>query len=576
MRQPLDELQILAHRNTQNLRVAVDRVVVAQLGQDPNELRAAQRRLGNLLAATGALADLLGRRRIFLELDRLTRRAFAAPTGPSLTVPDVPFQEAVSDLLSREPRLAQGWQEVQRVWTQERGFALARSASATLTDQVQLRLAQQVREGVPVHKAASELVKLARAHQADWTQSYAQTVYRTNLTTAFTAGRLRQARAPEVRRVAPAFRFDAVGDHDTRKNHNAADGLVAMQEDPVWRKLSPPLGYNCFLPGTPVSGRFVGGIRTEYFGQALEVLTKGGRRLAVTPNHPIATMERGFVRADELKRGDQLLADMRHVSRASAYQVHEDYMPASVEEVFGALAERGRVVPRDPVADDLHGDAAGAIGQIYVVGSDCELRSQRPADFLKKPTDPEFVAMLSPDAGLDVASLSSSRARSLRGVADRAPARSSPRTAALPTHRATSARLDLLPLDPFSSAPPSWLHPGLQKPTADDGAAHTVFVRELLLAAAGEVALDEVLEVRAFEWAGHVYDLQSTTGWLMSSGIVASNCRCTLALATAREARRAGVLTDRGPVAVRPPAGAGPDPGFSKVGRTDQEVYPGA
>ena len=79
----------------------------------------------------------------------------------------------------------------------------------------------------------------------DFTRAYSETVYRTNLTSAFAAGRFKQVESEEVRRVTPAFEFDAIDDAAVRPNHAAADGLIAAVNDPVWSRISPPLGHNC-------------------------------------------------------------------------------------------------------------------------------------------------------------------------------------------------------------------------------------------------------------------------------------------------------------------------------------------
>jgi hypothetical protein len=42
------------------------------------------------------------------------------------------------------------------------------------------------------------------------------------------------------------------------------------------------------------------------------------------------------------------------------------------------------------------------------------------------------------------------------------------------------------------------------------------------------VAADQVVEVVDFQFAGHVYDLQSFGGWIVADGAFVSNCRCYL------------------------------------------------
>jgi SPP1 gp7 family putative phage head morphogenesis protein len=80
---------------------------------------------------------------------------------------------------------------------------------------------------------------------APWSEGYARMAFRTNINTAITAGRFRQVQDPDIREVVPAFRYDAVGDRDTRDNHRAANGLIMAVDNPAWGQIAPPLGHNC-------------------------------------------------------------------------------------------------------------------------------------------------------------------------------------------------------------------------------------------------------------------------------------------------------------------------------------------
>lgn len=257
-----DALQEILERRTALVRQALDALVIAQLEGDSRQVQLRQQDVGDVLMQSAALADLIGRRRLWLELDsrvgpdgerrareqqREPQRSFAL--GGPTPVAAVPFEQAVTALLERDPRLAVGWREVQRVYTRQRGFSLAKVVSQTLvrkvTDAAQILLAQGARAGVAPVAVQDQLIALAAANNLPLTKAYVETVYRTNMATAFTAGRLRQAQDPAVRAVTPGFRYDAVGDADTRENHMALDGLLAAQDDPVWQQCSPPLGYNC-------------------------------------------------------------------------------------------------------------------------------------------------------------------------------------------------------------------------------------------------------------------------------------------------------------------------------------------
>jgi SPP1 gp7 family putative phage head morphogenesis protein len=95
-----------------------------------------------------------------------------------------------------------------------------------------------MQEGVDVRQGSEIVQRLG-----DWSRAYADTVYRTNLTSAYTAGRFRQQEG--VSDVIGAFGFRSRRDDSTRPNHRAAEGLIAPPHDIIWERLSPPLGYNC-------------------------------------------------------------------------------------------------------------------------------------------------------------------------------------------------------------------------------------------------------------------------------------------------------------------------------------------
>lgn len=240
MLNPIDELEALQARSTGLVARGLERVARASLRGDQEEQLHATRALGRLIYRSQALADLLGRRRLLLESDAVRRGKAFSSGSETPVVPEVPFLEAIEDLISRDPRLANGWEDAQRVYTEEHGFVLAKSASRAITARVQDVVARSMRRGATVAKA-SEVIQ----DVGGFAQAYADTVYRTNVASAYTAGRFRQARDPDVAEVVGGFTFMATRDSSTRPNHLAADGLTASTLDPVWDQLAPPLGYNC-------------------------------------------------------------------------------------------------------------------------------------------------------------------------------------------------------------------------------------------------------------------------------------------------------------------------------------------
>lgn len=197
-------------------------------------------RFASILGAGLLYGDLLGRYQALQAADAVERRVATLRADVSPLI-EVPFREAIDDLVSREPRLARDREDLARLYQGEHGFALARSADLTVTERVQDLLREAMSKAGP----GVDATRVAIMDAGDFAQAYAETVLRTNFATTYTEGRLAKASEPEVRSVIPALRFTAIEDSRTRHNHRAADGLVAAPDDPVWRLLRPPLGFGC-------------------------------------------------------------------------------------------------------------------------------------------------------------------------------------------------------------------------------------------------------------------------------------------------------------------------------------------
>lgn len=218
-------------------------------------------------------------------------------------LPRITFDEAVEDMVTRTPavlRRAAGRaaSRISQLYSEGRVVAFARSAEFAVTSRVQSLIVEAIAEGIP-EATAGRLIRLGvdevRVRTAAWSESYARMAFRTNLNTAVTAGKFRQAQDPDIQRVIPAFRFDDVGDSDTRDNHHAADGLIFRVNNLVWNRIAPPLGYNCRC-------------RVSYIG--LPELQRMGR---MTPS--------GDIREDRLPSTAHADEGFRHVGRPDLFMV---------------------------------------------------------------------------------------------------------------------------------------------------------------------------------------------------------------------------------------------------------------
>lgn len=87
-----------------------------------------------------------------------------------------------------------------------------------------------------------------RLESAGWTpanRSHVETIFRTNIGTAYSSGRFVEMTQPTVLAVRPYWQIQTVKDSRQRQTHKAADGVVLPADHPFWREAFPPFGFNC-------------------------------------------------------------------------------------------------------------------------------------------------------------------------------------------------------------------------------------------------------------------------------------------------------------------------------------------
>jgi hypothetical protein len=98
------------------------------------------------------------------------------------------------------------------------------------------------------------------------------------------------------------------------------------------------------------------------------------------------------------------------------------------------------------------------------------------------------------------------------------------------------------------------------------------FATELTERFATVVTVDPIIQIRKYDWSGHVYDLQSKGGFIVSNNIFTSNCRCSAFVMTVRQAAEKGVKpavewmeTGQQPEKVFVPFVPPPNPNFKRA-----------
>lgn len=251
---------------------ALQDLLLATVKGDRAPIEDARKRLGNVISETMGVGEVVGAMMMLRQAAAVLRqdrpamlraerdRLMAFEASQSL-LPSVTFREALDEMVGRVPVTLKDAAErtagrIAYAYGQGRVLSFVNSADEAVTERVKELLVKALREGVGEGESAREIrttVERVRQETEPWSDAYARMAFRTNVNTAVTAGRFRQAQDQDIRDIVPCFRFDAVGDGDTRDNHRAANGLVFRSDNPVWNKIAPPLGYNCRCQVSSVS-----------------------------------------------------------------------------------------------------------------------------------------------------------------------------------------------------------------------------------------------------------------------------------------------------------------------------------
>lgn len=400
-------------------------------------------------------------------------------------------------------------------------------------------------EGWSIRKMATEI---SDAFPADYGRTRATLVARTEVPHALNSSRklsiekLKEDVGPEV---PIKMLWISVLAATTRESH-AALHEVEADENGMWNlggidvpwpgHTSLPAGdrCNCFPSGVPVQGNFCGAQRAWYEGIFSEIVFRSGRRVTMTPNHPVVTKQ-GLVPAGKLKPSDQVMTygterDTSILVRSSSDQL--DNEPVPIEQVFETFLKgasfAGRVVVRSRSEDDFYGDGKSIQGKIEIVRTYWKLLRDGKFGQFQKCGNSIFI---SKPEHLLRKSGSSAGSLPLVGIGVAPTSSPSSSQGLLNVLR----RLEITPAGSLSIGVAADFDACLLKSTVQDGSGIAGFLREAKERYARFVAFDDVVEVRNFYSAGHVYDLQSVGGTIIAhdphcvnTGIVTSNCLCTI------------------------------------------------
>lgn len=349
------------------------------------------------------------------------------------------------------------------------------------------------------------------------------------------------------------YQVVATLDQFTRASHAARHGLVWRRDSGVsmqaaLKMAGPTLpdAPNSVLPGAWMQGRVISASKANYAGKVAELITASGRRVTVTVNHPILTAH-GFVAAGLLHEGLQLVCYQPNAKGSMGWSDDVDQEPSTIENVFRAMDQSRSSILTPATGGQFHGDGRYMYGQVQIVTPEWELGD----DF--NSTTEKFADQF---AFADTADLAACRTGDSNSVENRVGVFPSSRF--LSAERRTASMVSGISLVPKARCLGSAAHldAALQEPAGQNATADLRLLGNLQERFPSNVTLDKLVKIRKFDYRGHVYDLQTTTGHMVAncrndgSGIFLSNCRCFLSpILAAPTISPAGLRTlDRGPV----------------------------
>ena len=155
-------------------------------------------------------------------------------------------EEAVKYLERLGVKITWNWQE-QLQAIKEKAFTISKITNADLLQEVQNKLIEALNKGTPYSDFKDELNEILKNRgyikKEDGSQWRLDTIYRTNLQSAYMAGRYKQQQ--EVVKNFPYWEYVSILDNRTTVSCRDLNGTILPANDPFWKINYPPRHYNC-------------------------------------------------------------------------------------------------------------------------------------------------------------------------------------------------------------------------------------------------------------------------------------------------------------------------------------------
>lgn len=159
---------------------------------------------------------------------------------------DKPPEEAVAYLKTQGIEVNWDWRKQKEI-IQRHAFTISKVLSADILQTVLDNLNKSIKDGDAFEDFQNNLEpKLADAgftRKADGSAWRLQTIFQTNMQSAYNAGRYTQQQ--EVAGDFPYWELDAIIDKNTTEGCRDVNGVILPANDPFWKINYPPRHFNC-------------------------------------------------------------------------------------------------------------------------------------------------------------------------------------------------------------------------------------------------------------------------------------------------------------------------------------------
>lgn len=158
----------------------------------------------------------------------------------------LPFEEAKEFFGDLIPLTAEEYYALEKA-ARLKAFTVADVAAKDVIEDIHDAISTAIADGETLSDFRDRLDDIYKARGWDTPKEFTpwrvETIFRTNIQTAYQAGRLKQME-DQVERF-PYWEYDAVMDSRTRPTHAAMDGKIFPADHSFWDTWYPPNGFNC-------------------------------------------------------------------------------------------------------------------------------------------------------------------------------------------------------------------------------------------------------------------------------------------------------------------------------------------